>query len=261
MAIRFDNDLNREIRRAVDNFNRKLKRARQHDLKYLPSKQSIKDIKDEFKGQTATRSELRKKLKELQGFNLKSASQLIELESGERTSQYNYKLAKRKQARLRKEIEKEIQEQREYANAKPQYIMRRSRLRMLENIKQNLLKGIYSRDSIRSISAQYNRQFSPSRLDNFYDKFFELMERESHMIMIDPSKMDYIKKRLMEIEPETLNKMRNNNPLIAGIMERYDSDDEYNSYDISVLEEIYERLYNEIDNIILEFNDEDYEVL
>lgn len=262
MAIRFDYNLNREIRRAVDKFNKKLKRAKEHDLKYLPQKESIKEIKDEFRGQTATRAELRKKLKELEGFNLKTASDLIELDSGELTTKYNLKLAQRKQKRLRKAIEKEIAEQRDYVEAKPQFIMRRSRLSMLKNIRDSLLGKIKSRDIMRSIQAQYTREFSPSRLDNFYEQFFDIMQNEAKFVGVDNYKIEYVQKRLKELDPEVLNKMKNNNPLISQIIERYDSDHEYNTYDLNALSELYERLYNEIDNIILEFNDdEDYEVL
>ena len=262
MAIRFDEKLNREIRRAVDKFNKKRKRAELKNIKYLPSKQSIKAIKDEFKGQTATRAELRKRLRELEGFNQKTAKKLVTLESGEKTSQYNFKLAKYKQARLRKAIDKEIAEQDLYAKSKPEFIMRRSRLRMLQNIKESLLGKIKSRDVIRSISAQYTREFSPSRLDNFYEQFFEIMKSEQRFIGIEKYKIEYVEKRLREVEPDVLNKMKNNNPLISQIIERYDSDHQYSNYDLSSLNELYERLYNEIDNIILEFNDEeDYEEL
>ena len=54
--------------------------------------------------------------------------------------------------------------------------------------------------------------------------------------------------------------MRNNNPLISMIVERYDSDNQYNQYDFQSLNELYDRLYNEIDDIIDEFTEE-YEIL
>ena len=74
MAIKFDRNLNKRLRRAVDAYNKRLKRAENRNLKYLPSKQSVKEIKEAFKGQSAKREELKRQLKELESFNLKSAT-------------------------------------------------------------------------------------------------------------------------------------------------------------------------------------------
>lgn len=260
MAIRFDADLNKHIKRTIDAFNKKRNRAERKGLKYLPSKQSIKSFKEEFGGQSANRRELLRKLKELESFNLRNAGQLVELESTEMTSKYNYDLAKKHQRRLRRQIEKEIAEQESYTQAKPHLIMRRSRLSMLQNIKSALLNKIHSRDTMRSINAQYQREYSSERLDNFHDSFFEMMKQETEFIGFDKSKIDAIEKKLRNVKPDVLINMRNNNPLISMIVERYDSDNEYNQYDYQALSELYDRLYNEIDDIIDEFT-EDYEVL
>lgn len=260
MAIRYDEKLNKYIKRTIDAFNKKRNRAERKGLKYLPSKQSIKAFKEEFGGKSANRKELYRKLKELESFNLKNASQIVELESTELTSKYNYELAKKHQRRLRKQIEKEIAEQESYMQAKPHLIMRRSRLSMLQNIKQSLLNKIHSRDSIRSINAQYAREYSSQRLDNFYDSFFEMMKQETDFIGFDKNKIKTVEEKLRKLKPDVLINMRNNNPLISMIVERYDSDNQYNQYDFQSLSELYDRLYNEIDDIIDEFTEE-YEIL
>lgn len=262
MAINFDKDLNYQLKRAVDNFNKKVARGKNQGIRYLPSKQSLKELKDEFKSEFAKKSELNRRLKELNNFSLKNAKAQVELESGEMTSKYNYDLAKKRQERLRKEIDKKIIQQEIYTKNAPELIMRRSRLSLLRNIKKSLLGDIKSRDVMRSINAHYNQEFSATRLDNFYDSFFEIMEQETKFIGFDANKLDYIKKRLKSIDPEILVEMRNNNPLISEVFERYDSDENYNIYDESALNELYNRIYNEVDSIILEFNDEeDYEEL
>lgn len=260
MAIRYDADLNRLIKRSVDAFNKKRNRAESQHLKYLPSKQSVKAIKEEFGGKSATRKELYRRLNELQKFNLKVASNLVTLESGEQTSKYNLYIAKKQQNRLRRKMAKNIKEQEEYVYRHPEFIMRRSRLSLLKNIRESLLGKIKSRDTMRSISAHYGREFSPATLDNFYDNFFEMMNEESTFVGIDKEKIEYIEKRLRNVKPEILLKMRNNSPYISMILEKYDSDKNYNQYDIEQMNELYDRLYENIDNIIDEFTDE-YELL
>lgn len=260
MAIKFDKDFNKYIRRTVDAFNKKVARGQKQGLKYLPSKQSVKEIKDAFKGQSAKREELKRQLKELESFNLKSAGQLIKLDSEELTSKYNFNLAKKHQRRLRYQIEKEIAEQKAYAEAKPHLIMRRSRLSMLENIKESLMGDIKSRDTMRSINAQYGREYSSERIDNFYDSFFEMMEQETEFIGYDKDKIKTIEDKLRKVDPETLIKMRQNSPYISTIMDRYDSDDAYNQQDVEAIFNAYNTLYEKLDSIIAEFS-EDYEVL
>lgn len=260
MAIRFDKDFNKYIRRTVDAFNKKVARGQKQGLKYLPSKQSVKEIKEAFKGQSAKRVELKRQLHELESFNLKSAGQLVKLDSEELTSKYNYDLARKHQRRLRNQIEKEIAEQKEYTEAKPHLIMRRSRLSMLENIKESLMGNIKSRDTMRSINAQYGREYSSERIDNFYDSFFELMKKETKFIGYDKNKIKAIEEKLRSVDPETLIKMRHNSPYISTIMDRYDSDEAYNQEDIDAISDAYNNLYEKLDSIIAEFS-EDYEEL
>ena len=262
MSINFNRDLNNELRKSVANFNKKVARGQEQGIRYLPPKQSLKDLKEEFKSQFAKKSELQRRIKELNSFSLKSAKAQVELQSGEMTSQYNFNIAKARQARLRTEIDKKIAQQEYYTKNAPELIMRRSRLSLLRNIKNSLLGDISSRDVMRSINAHYNQEFSPSRIDRFYNSFFEIMDAETKFIGFDSSKLEYVKKRLKSIDPELLIEIRNNNPLVAEVFDRYDSDSDYNIYDESALNELYNRLYNEVDSIILEFNDEeDYEEL
>lgn len=260
MAIKFDKDFNKYIRRTVDAFNKKVARGQKQGLKYLPSKQSVKEIKEAFKGQSAKREELKRQLKELESFNLKSAGQLVKLDSEELTSKYNYNLARKHQRRLRNQIEKEIAEQKAYTEAKPHLIMRRSRLSMLENIKESLMGDIKSRAIMQSIKAQYGREYSSERIDNFYDSFFEMMKQETEFIGYDKNKIKTIEDKLRSVDPETLIKMRQNSPYISTIMDRYDSDEAYNQQDIEAIFDAYNTLYDKLDSIIAEFS-EDYEVL
>ena len=260
MAIKFDQNLNNYIKRTVDAFNKKVARAEKKGLKYLPSKQSIKDFKEAYGGQSAKRAELKRELKELESFNLKNASQLVKLDSEELTSKYNYNLARKHQRRLRNQIDKEIAQQKAYTEAKPHLIMRRSRLSMLENVKESLMGDIKSRDTMRSINAQYGREYSSERLDNFYDSFFEMMKQETKFIGYDENKIKTIEEKLRSVDPDTLIRMRQNSPYIATIMDRYDSDESYNQQDIDALTDAYNNLYDKLDSIIEEFS-EDYEVL
>lgn len=262
MAIRFDKDLNREIKRAVDAYNKRIKRAKDNNYKYLPSKQSIKDIKDEFKGHSATRRELRNRLRELQRFNLKTARETITLDSGERTSKYNLRQAILRRNRARRSIEKKLKQQEAMvANMKTeQYLGTKSRLKTLQNIRNKLLKPIKTRDEIRSINAEFNREFSPARLDTFYDNYFDIIDKQIDFAGYDKNKYDYIKNRLKSINPDTLLKITSNEPHFKMVLVNYKEKGKYNAQDAENIEAIYDYLYDNIDEIIAYYND-DYEIL
>lgn len=259
MAIRFDQDFNKEIKRAVDKFNKKLKRAQSRGLKYLPSKQSIKELKEEFGTQSATRRELRYRLKELEKFNLKTASETEELYTGEKTSLYNLMIAKRRRARLLRLNKKQIREQEKLA--KPEYIFSRSKLNKLKNIRESLLKPIQkSRDRLRSINALFNKEYSSKRLDTFHENFFDIMDKQAEFIGYDQEKYQIIKDKLSKVDSETLLKMTNN-PRFHAFLDRYDKNGDYNDYDSEVLDYMFDDLYDNIDNLINEYTFEDYEIL
>lgn len=259
MAIRFDKNFNKEIKRVVDAFNKKRKRAEAKHLKYLPPKQSVKELKEMFNTQSATRSDLRYKLNELKRFDLKSASKMVELESGEMTSQYNLNQAKRRRIRLLRLNKKQIEEQRKFV--KPEIIFTRSKLSKLQNVREALSRNIGSRDIMKSINRYFHNEYSVRKLDTFYDNFFTIMDKQVDFIGYDKEKYDYIKDKLKSIEPELLLKIRNNNPTFNSLLERYKKDDGYNQYDAYILENLYDNLYENINDIINEYTFEEYEVL
>ena len=87
MAIRYDDDLNAEIRRIVKNFNQKRNRAIKRGFSYLPDKVYVSDIKSNY----ISRSDLKRYLRELEKFNkLKDyALETVETPGGAKTSRYN----------------------------------------------------------------------------------------------------------------------------------------------------------------------------
>ena len=91
MAIRYDKKLNQEINRTIKNFNQKIARLEKQDRELLPSKITKKELKDNV----YTRTELRRKLKELQRFSNRNAEDVITTSGGVRLTQYYYQNIKR----------------------------------------------------------------------------------------------------------------------------------------------------------------------
>ena len=104
MAIRYDKKLNEEINRTIKNFNQKIKRLEKEERKLLPSKIS----KKELKSSVYTRNELLRKLKELQRFSKRGAEDIITTKGGLTTTRYEIEKLKRENARVKRNISREI---------------------------------------------------------------------------------------------------------------------------------------------------------
>lgn len=257
MAIKFDRNLNKRLRRAVDAYNKRLKRAENRNLKYLPSKQSVKEIKRRFGGEYASRRELEHRIQDMESFDIKSASNLVELESGEKTSRYLLDKAQRHRNRVIRLYKRKAEEQEKYANSN--FIASRAELEKYQQRIKSLTQPIKSRDDLRKISKYYNNEFSELKLETFYNNFFDIMDKQVDFIGFDKEKYALIKNKLKSIDPETLLKIKKNNPIFSSIFDYYEK--EYNDYSYDMFETLYETLYENMDEIINEFTFEDYEVL
>lgn len=104
MAIRYDKKLNSEINKVIRNFNQKVTRLEKQGRELLPSKISKKELKAE----SLTRSDLRRRLKELEKFGKRGAEQIIETKSGVRVTRYELENLKRENARIKRQLTREI---------------------------------------------------------------------------------------------------------------------------------------------------------
>ena len=104
MAIRYDKKLNQEINKTIKNFNQKIARLEKEERELLPSKITKKELKESV----YTRSELQRKLKELQRFSRRGAENIIETTGGVRLTQYELTNIKKENARVKASITREL---------------------------------------------------------------------------------------------------------------------------------------------------------
>ena len=104
MAIRYDKKLNQEINRTIKNFNQKIARLEKQERELLPSKISKKELKNSV----YNRAELQRKLKQLQRFSERGAEEVITTKGGVQLTQYDLSNLKRENARIKRNITREI---------------------------------------------------------------------------------------------------------------------------------------------------------
>lgn len=246
--IKWDADLNKELRRAVDNFNKKVRRAEVQNLKRIPERASVTSIKEEFKNRFATKRDLNARINELRRLNLKDLQNTRTLKSGEIVSRYEYKTAVSRRARARRAVEREIELQKDVVD--PMMTMTTARLDALRSQLKKLKDRITSRDTIRSITSYFNRYKTASKKQQWYDNFFDVVEKQFETINDDDLSED--KKRelmtkLQQLSPEELARLKANDPYIKLIFEGYKEAGTYSDYDSENLSLTYDQILQNID--------------
>ena len=88
MAIRFDPALNKEIRRVVQNFNKKRNRAIQRGFHHLPPTLTVSELKNRY----TKRSQLMRDLRLIKSFNKgkDEALRVVETSGGAKAIKWEY---------------------------------------------------------------------------------------------------------------------------------------------------------------------------
>lgn len=255
MAIRYDKKLNQEINRTIKNFNQKIARLEKQDRELLPSKITKKDLKSGV----YTRTELRRKLKELQRFSRRGAEDIIETSGGVRLTQYNYQNIKRENARIKRNITREINRLR--VN-KPKifgktqtstfsemgdhdYLNLVARRKALEKDINKLSRDELERFTKLIEKTGKNQQYMNSI---FKQNYFDMLTDLGYYFDYDNDKLNILKQKLMNLKPNDFLKLFKEDKSIRAILDYYPI--VTNSFNAINPDDIKEDVINLYDNLI-----------
>ena len=255
MAIRYDKKLNQEINRTIKNFNQKIARLEKQDRELLPSKITKKDLKSGV----YTRTELRRKLKELQRFGRRGAEDIIETSGGVRLTQYNYQNLKRENARIKRNITREINRLR--VN-KPKifgktqtstfsemgdhdYLNLVARRKALEKDINKLSRDELERFTKLIEKTGRNQQYMNSI---FKQNYFDMLTDLGYYFDYDNDKLNILKQKLMNLKPNDFLKLFKEDKSIRAILDYYPI--VTNSFNAINPDDIKEDVINLYDNLI-----------
>ena len=265
MAIRYDKKLNQEINRTIKNFNQKIARLEKQDRELLPSKITKKDLKSGV----YTRTELRRKLKELQRFGRRGAEDIIETSGGVRLTQYNYQNIKRENARIKRNITREINRLR--VN-KPKifgktqtstfsemgdtdYLNLVARRKALEKDINKLSRDELERFIKLIEKTGRNQQYMNSI---FKQNYFDMLTDLGYYFDYDNDKLNILKQKLMNLKPIDFLKLFKEDKSIRAILDYYpivtNSFNAINPDDIKEdVVNLYDNLIDNIDEIVQDY--------
>ena len=255
MAIRYDKKLNQEINRTIKNFNQKIARLEKQDRELLPSKITKKDLKSGV----YTRTELRRKLRELQRFGKRGAEDIIETSGGVRLTQYNYQNIKRENARIKRNITREINRLR--VN-KPKifgktqtstfsemgdhdYLNLVARRKALEKDINKLSRDELERFTKLIEKTGKNQQYMNSI---FKQNYFDMLTDLGYYFDYDNDKLNILKQKLMNLKPNDFLKLFKEDKSIRAILDYYPI--VTNSFNAINPDDMKEDVINLYDNLI-----------
>lgn len=260
MAIRYDKKLNQEINKTIKNFNQKIARLQKNERELLPSKISKKELKENV----YTRTELKRKLKELQRFSKRGAEDIIETKGGVKLTQYELSNIKRENARIKRNIMREINRLR--AN-KPKifgktqsstfsemgdhdYLNLVARRKALEKDINKLSRDEFERFTKLIEKTGRNQQY----MNNiFKDNYFEMLTDLAYYFDYDNDKLNMLKQKLMNLKPNDFLKLFKEDKSIRAILDYYPI--VTSSFNAINPDDIKEDVINLYDNLIDNINE------
>lgn len=237
-GIRWTPTFKKEVKRIIKNYNSKISRLNKSDLSpYLPEKEYFKNISSKY----LTRKELRIKLKELENFSKRNATEKIKL-NDKYTIKYNLEIARKRNRRIARQLKRELQKERETVNNYD--INQLINLKHKENLLEKIKKPITNIFQLKSAEHEYNKQFSQSLMHSHFDNYFEAIEKNANFINYDENKLNYIKNKLMKLSEKDLYNLDTKSGIIQSVF------DYYNVNDANGIEASLDSLYNNLDSII-----------
>lgn len=260
MAIRYDKKLNQEINRTIKNFNQKIARLEKQDRELLPSKITKKDLKSNV----YTRTELYRKLKELQRFSNRGAEDIIVTGGGARLTRYDYQNIKRENTRIKRNITREINRLRV---EKPKifgktqsstfsemgdtdYLNLVARRKALEKDINKLSKEELERFRKLVEKTGKSQQYMNSI---FKENYFEMLTDLAYYFNYDNDKLNLLKQKLMKLKPNDFLKLFKDDKSIRAILDYYPV--VTNSFNAINPDDIKEDVVNLYDNLIDNIDD------
>ena len=270
MAIRYDKKLNQEINRTIKNFNQKIARLEKQERELLPSKITKKDLKDNV----YTRTELYRKLRELQRFSKRGAEDIIATSGGVRLTVYDYQNIKRENTRIKRNITREINRLRvskpkifgktqsstfsemgdsDYLNL----VARRKALEKdINKLSRDELKRFKKLVEVTGRNQQYMNTV-------FKENYFEMLTDLAYYYGYDNKKLNEMKKKIMKLKPNDFLRLFKEDKSIRAILDYYPivtSNFDFNSgmyvnrmdYQEDVIN-LYDALYDNLDDILKDY--------
>lgn len=266
MAYTISKSSQKELQRALNKFNAKVKRLESVDREIdIPEKESITAIKE----RVSSKWDLNREIDRLERFTKRNAEELVKNKKGVVMSRWEFENIQREQKRLAARLTREIER---YGSITPSVLgekqevtyaqMGDERLSNLKARRNAISKGSVSklnREQIKDLETILNKTSAIYRRDKtvFYDSYLDgTLLNLAYQTGYDPEKIKYIKEKLGELSETQFIKAFNTEAGLKDIQDKYMISKEkgVNIEDISEdINTVLDELYKNIDQIVADY--------
>ena len=272
MAYKISKQSEAELRRAVNNFNSKVKRLESVDSEIdIPEKANITAIKE----RVTNKWELNREIDKLERFSQRNAEELVKNKAGVVLSRWEFENIQREQKRLSARLLREIER---YGKIKPSEFGEKQALSYAQMGDDKLynLKSRYkaiSNKKIKDINKDQlskligyinttNANYRSTKKEIFYDNFIDgTLLNLGYIIGYDKDKIKHIKDKLNELTPDQFIKAFNSELSLRYIQDKNVSPDKSKPEEQQLTEKqigqltddltpVLDELYENIDTIV-----------
>ena len=253
MTIRYNKEMNEDIRSIVRNYNKRRKRMAQSGYSNIPEIEKVSDLKKRY----TTYSDLKNELDRLKSFTKSDVIKKLENDGGVKAVKWQFDTLKSNQQNAKAYIEREIAR---VSKRTMKYPGERYYLNTLENklaIISSDIKYMGQQQFRSAMSVVKEFQQYPSRLKSSYRGFMREVEVVMDTVGIPEDKKDAFFRKFSKLTPEQFLYIYDNNDIIARIYSMYMGRDEdgnviLNTKDDQQAEDLLDVLMEEADDIILD---------
>lgn len=232
MAYKISTSAENSLRKAINNFNAKVRRLEASDKEIaIPEKASITAIKD----RVTNKWELNREIERLERFTQRGSEDLVQNKSGVVLSRWEYENLQREQKRLSARLLREIER---YGNIKPKEFgkeqvatyaqmgdERLSNLKARQKAISNKKLSKINLDELRRLEKLINKtnaNYRSTKKGIFYENYLDgSMLKLGYFIGYDEEKLAYIREKLGELTPDKFLKAFNEEGVLRDFQERY----------------------------------------
>lgn len=215
-------ELNRQLRRDVQNFNKKIKRLEQKGVSpsLLPSKASVRSLKLAYDN----KRDLNRRLKQMRTFTAKGEvrSNARNVQGTDELFKYKQKEINKRRTALNRQLKKITNKPIKYKSVRDNAILNTEAkvdflTKNIENVDvktlQRLNKNALSKESLAK------------RNETFYNSYFKMMFLEAGQADFDYKKAKIIERELRKLTPQQLLELNETDPTVKTVTEQFvDSD-------------------------------------
>lgn len=266
MAYKISRENNILLRKAISNFNAKIKRLEKVDREIgIPQKESIKSIKANI----SSKWDLNREINRLERFTERHAEDLIKNKAGVVRTRWEFENIQREQRRLSARLKRDIEK---YGSIKPKIFGKSERVtyaqmgdERLSNLrarqralsKQNVMR--LTNEELKNLEALISKTSAIYRRDKsiFYDSYLDgTLLNLGYQTGYDKRKIEYIREKLKELSESQFIKAFNTEAGLKDIQDKYIIAKEkgVNIEDLSDdINTTFDELYNNIDKIVADY--------